>query len=767
MIGEAKRRILFKVISMNAKWLFLFALVLLMGCQQAGIGADNLGVRGDEEIAPSELDRQLKINRDALLKGSSEQIRMDAASVMLFSEDPQAREVLLDALRLAGNRAARVAVCEALIRTRGVSEALKQKSDFIQPLVEILSTEDSATAKLAAEATLIFEYEQISKLLEDLARDPLLPTRARLNAISAVKLQPDMRAIFTLMGLLDEPEKQVAVAAEEALHSLGIPVGKDAKTRKQIVEGLKRKGRDEFLRDWLIRQEAQMRKLESESAFWQGRYLSALGKIYDGISDDTAKGEFLAGHLGDAKAGVRLWALEKVSQWRVGTKSKLPVELGPILIGLVSAQDRDVRLKTARLLSLMAELNSAGRLLEQLENEEDDEVRMELFIALGGACHYAFLPDSGIEIAPEIRKETLEWAEKYLFERDTERAANGAKVTKRLLEQDGFTSSEVDRYFGLLFKRYVEEQDTIDGSLRGELLVAMAGLCAQSVYKTEAGKIFKPLFEGALHDETDLVREAAVDGLIYIDRGRALRMLRGDSVNDGSVIVRRKLIELAGEVGSREDLFWLAEKVGPSAESGPAWQAMLKIFKRLDAGVVNEWIANYELQDSQDNQGGLSDEQMISLLEITERKAGENDTGELKDIRDKLARLHTKAGDFERGAVYLGMLWEAAQSPEEKDAVLGRLLDVYLRWPNVNAAAQLASNCLLEKDLGSDHVIVVSIDNYLNQPIVGADPNAMIAALFEIKTAGPRPMWTGHVKRWGRLVGQPMEVEENPEKPGN
>ena len=84
----------------------------------------------------------------------------------------------------------------------------------------------------------------------------------------------------------------------------------------------------------------------------------------------------------------------------MGTKSKLPTELGPVLVDLISHQDRDVRLKTAKLLSLMGQLSSAERLLKQLEVEQDSEVRMELFVALGGACYYAFSPNSGLKISP-------------------------------------------------------------------------------------------------------------------------------------------------------------------------------------------------------------------------------------------------------------------------------------------------------------------------------------------------------------------------------
>ncbi len=737
---------------MRAKWFCLTILLVVIGCEKAQVGPEKPAFPIDETIAEAEFSRQLKINREGLFKGSTDQIRIDAATVMLFSEDPLARKILLDALRQSENLGARVAVCKALSQARAEQKNVANKEDFITPLFDILATEVDDSAKFAAEAMLIFEYDQISKPLEGMVTDPSLPIEARLNGIYALRLQPDMRAIFKLIDRLDDSDEQVAAEAEKALRFLGTPIGKDAEAREQIRSELKRRGRDEFFRDLLIRQEAKMRDIQAERDRWREQYLSASGRIYDGLSDDAARGAFLAERLASSEAAVRLWALEKVSQWRVGTKSRLPAELGPLLVKLISDPDRNVRLKTARLLSLMGELDSAQRLLEQLEVEQNDEIKTELFVALGWACYYAFLPNSEIRVAEDVRKQTLQWATKYLLDENTEKARKGAEVIKKLLEQNGLTSAEVDRYLGLLAKRYRQETGRAESSLRGELLSAMAGLCAQSVYRAEAAKIFRPLFEEALRDEANLVREAAVDGLIYIDKARAVKILRKDFVNDSSVAVRKKLIDLAGEVGGQEDLVWLAEKVGSTAESEPAWQAMLKIFKGSDAAVLEEWTGRL---DSQNVNPKLSDEQRISLLELAERKAvAENRADMLKSVRERLARLYAKSGKFEQAAEYLGMLRQVARSAEEKEAILAELLDVYLRWPNVEAARQLVDNCLLEKDLGPNNVIVLSIEKYFAEPPAASDPRAILEVLVEIRASDGRPMWAEQLQRWRRRFGQ-------------
>ncbi len=749
---------------MRTKWPYLLMLLWVIGCQQSSIGQDKPSSPVGGTSAEAELDKELKIYKSTLFEGKTEQLRIDAAAVMLSRDEPVARKILLDTLKQKENSDARAAVCKALSQTRGMRRPVKKKEDFVQPLLDILTTEEnSIAAKLAAEATLIFEYDQISEQLERIVTDTSLPAKARLNAVYALELHPDMRVAVKLITLLDDPERQVAAAAEKALYSLGIQAGKDAETRKQTIAELKQQGPEAFLRNLLIRQDGQMREMATELNLWQGLYLAALGKIHDSISDDAAKGKFLAEHLGSSEAVVKLWALDKVYQWRVRPGSRLPAELGPILVKLISDQNRDVRLKTAKLLSLIGEVNSAQALLAQLDTEQDNEVRMELLVALGGACSYASLPDSPIKIPQETRQQTLEWAVKYLFEQEPKKAQKGAEVMKKLLEQDGLARVEVDKYLGLLAERYSQQKNKTDGTLSGELLNAMAGLCAQtSVCKAKAAERFGPLFEEALSDSTDLVREAAVDGLLYIDKTKALNRLRKDFVNDPSIVVRKKLISVAGEVGGKEDLVWLVEKISSSAESELAWQAMLKIFNSSDAAVLSEWI---DKCGSEDSQIKLTDEQKVSFLEIAEQKAlAENKPEMIRDVRWRLGRLHSKNGEFEQAASYIGKLYEVAQTVGEKEAILPDLLDVYLRWPNVQLAAKLVENRLLENDLGPDNAVVQAIDNYMSSPPAGADPNKVLGVLTRIKTPKIRPMWQQQLKMWTNLLSQTKDANKPEEE---
>ncbi len=557
-----------KVLYMSARTILPLIIVLLIGCQQVIISQNTASA--DPQIAESEPARPLKIYKNTLLQGTAEDIRIDAAAELLFSKDPFARAILIEVLSQPENPSARAAICKALSQTTSMREPLKDKDDFIKPLFNILTEQDVAAANLAAEAILIFEYKKISKQLERIASDPEEPIQARLNAVHALKIQPDMRAVFKLIDLLDDPDTKVAAESENALRTLAIPIGKNAKERKKIIDELRRKGKDVFFRDLRIRRQSQVRQMETEINLWQGRYLTALDTIYESLADDQQRGKFLTNQLKGPDAVIRLWALNKLSQWRIGTGSKLPENINPILIDLISDDNAGVRLNTAKLLALMVEINTAEKLLQQLQFEQDEDVATELFVALGGACHYAFSPNANIKAPAEVRKQALDWAVKFLRQEDPRKAQKGADVIRKLLERNGLTSGEVNSYLFLISER-AKQLPEGDSQLRSELFDAMAGLCAQSVYKNEAAKLYKPLFEEAIKDQSPLVRESSVKGLIGIDKAKALDIFRENLIEDDSRIVQDRLIELAGEVGGPQDLIWLAKKMAIADYSQSAY----------------------------------------------------------------------------------------------------------------------------------------------------------------------------------------------------
>ncbi|MDD5459397.1 MAG: HEAT repeat domain-containing protein [Phycisphaerae bacterium] len=718
--------------------LMVWACFLLIGgngfCQEAENAV--------AEIAQDNLDTQLKINRDALLKGTSDQIRMDAAGVMLFSSDPAARQILLDILNGGENKEAIAAVLKALGDTRRTKSSVRNKEEFIEPIVKLMDSENGEEGKLAAETTLIFDYEQISTVFEGILNDQAASVQLKVNTVYALKLQPDMRAIFRLIELLDNQEIDVALAAEKALQSIGIQLaGKDDESRKRMINDLRRKGRDEFLRDWLIRQETEVSRLQNEASKWRQKYLASLDKLYTNLKEDDARGQFILEYLKDPEADVRLLALNKVEEWRKSTNPKtMPTNLlGQVLIDMVSDTDKQIRLKTAQILSLIAELNSSPKLLEQLKVEQDSQIRLNQLKALGAAVHYASNPDSGMKVDPNTRKEALSLAEEFLNKTDSLAAREGTDVIRKLLERNGLGKQEVSRYFDMITKRYDAAEDT---SLRAAILNSMALLCVQSVYKEQAGKTFGQLFEQAISDTDAGVREAAANGLIYIDSPGALKIFRERLTDDSDERISKKMIELASNVGAADDLVWLAEKVNTAQAKG-AWDAMLTIFRRSDPVIITEWIE--KLSQNGGNPVKVTDEQMLVFLEIAERKTeGANNTKLNEKIRRMTADAGFRTGNYELAVKNLGLLVTNAASADEKEGIVSEMFDIYVKMGNIKAAADLVHNCLLEKDLEQNSILCQAIERNINGQ---ADSEKLLKAIRQIQVPN-RPQWYSFLARW-------------------
>jgi len=737
---------------------YLLIVILAIGSLQVGLCQDKPSGPNGAAPTTAKLNTELQVFRDSLFGQGS----VKAAIVMLTHADPNARVVLLDALKESENSPARMAVCNALIWAREEKEPIKNDQDFTGPLLNIFASENATEADLAVKATLLIGYENIDPSLEKLVKDPSKPFKTKANAIQALKLRRDMKVAIRLLELIDETaetDKQISGEAIKALSELGIIAGETPDARKQKIEEIKREGESEFLRSQLTRQEAQVRQMRGELDIWQQRYLSELDKRYKQISEDKAKSDFLISFLGDKEAVIRLWALDKAYKWRL--VSQLPEPLAKSFIFLISDNNKDVRLITAELLALMQRLNSAEPLLRQHQVEPDDHVKTKLFVALGVACSSAISgPPAEISVKlKKIRSTTLELAaEQYLFSKDDEKARNAAEVIRKLLIKDGLESGEVDKYLNLLSTRYRDEKDKPNGALRGMLMNAMASLCSpESTCKKKAHDLFKSQFEEALRDKMDYVREEAVNGLAYIDTTKALELIRASFFNDPSETLRKKLIALVDEKGDERDLNNLAEKIGKNSEGELSWQAMLSIFRRLSESknaVWKDWVGKLTSE-----KGSYTNAQRIAFLKVAEAKVP---AGMKQDVRKTLGDLYYSVGQYEHAADYFNTLYRAAQNTNDKDALLKKLLNASLKGAQLERITGLIGNHLSEGDLDPNGVVIPLLNDYLGKPPLGANQKAVLKALEEIKVSQERPKWRHWLDGWKAILSKD---EKKPDKP--
>jgi hypothetical protein len=234
-------------------------------------------------------------------------------------------------------------------------------------------------------------------------------------------------------------------------------------------------------------------------------------------------------------------------------------------------------------------------------------------------------------------------------------------------------------------------------------------------------------------------------GLIYVDKTKAIKILR-DIVNDPSINVRKKIIALADDVGSMEDLDWLVDKIGINSESEPAWQAMRNIFKSSDASVFDEWINKLTSDESTIK---LTDVQKINFLKIAESKIA---NGHKQEVKEKLASLYFQTEQFEQAAEYLRQLYETTHLSEEKDSILPDLLFSYLKVSKTESATELLAYYLTEKDVDPNDGIIKSLDKFFNAPPTGYDLKTIIDTLSTIKPPHQRQNWNDWLKDWAERI---------------
>jgi len=693
--------------------------------------ADDVNVLAVDSISPeagseSDPERLLRILKTGLLYGSDEQARVDSAIELLRRGDRESWDVLLQVLvsRDTGISAVRQAVCRAFVKSRGWIDTERSRKVFLNPLIELLINGEPADAKLVAEALLGFKYRDVSQRLLPLVQPGNPDKQIRLNAVYALKLWPDnKKAISELLTLLEDEDIDVALSAENALQeAFGIPAGTDREELKGIVRDWNRKSPIEFVRTLGVVQRAKMTELQEQIAevkadrdHWLGLYLEALDREYKS-AEAPLRGTMVAARLTSKLAAEKIWAIGRIAEQSAGS----PEAFKANLFLLIKDEDATVRLNTAKVLSKMSVLDPAENLLAQFKVEKDEQVAIALLEALGEACSFAFSPNSTIKLSDDVRDQTLRFAGGYISADEADKAATGTKVVRKLLKINGVVNKElVQQYLQLILARY-DIAAQAQAQLKGHLLNEMAKLCEKnSPCRAEATRLFKPAFVTSLAaDDNDSLREAAVQGLVNIDKAAALAEFKERTLTeDSSLTIRKTVIVLAGAIGTVEDLDWLAAKIGVSGVAESAQQAIVEILKRQGSAVVADFSARL-------GEGTTNGEYVKNLLEMAEKKAeDENDTSVLLSVRLSL-------------------------------------LDIYLISGNAVKTAAIVTKHLNESEyFTADDEVACRIEAYLNsQDVKITNKTELVTLLSDIKagdTAGP--MWTELLNTWRQKI-----TPENP-----
>jgi HEAT repeat protein len=728
---------------------FLFYLIILpqVACSQEGVRPVTVT---EKSIVTETSAREFRIYRDALQQGSTEDIRVDAAVVLLVQNDEQGRGALLSALRSEENPQARKAVCQALIKSRGLSQTIDSLEVFQEPLLAILQSESAEEAELAAEAMLLYDYADVAAPLDQILQNEERGSRVRMNAIYALRLRTEPTALRRLIKLLDDPDAEVAKAAETALQeAFGIPVGANREVWTGILDDLQLKSPDDIRRERLLRQEMKLRQVQAERDRWQKLYLSALDKQYE-VLDETSRKETILDMIESDLDPVRIWALDNASKYPV-----VDEVLREKLLSLLSDGSRDVRLQAAKALMNMSAINPAAALLERLQIEEDAEVRLAMLEALGEACFFAFSPGSDVELPKDIKLQTLEIASGYLQSESEDECIKGAEVLRKILELNNLTKDSMQSYLGLLDERYRKSLYQDEG-VRAKLLAILAHLCGQGGAKEPARALFEPLFLDAVDVEDDpALRLAAVQGISYVDSVEALQIFKQKNLmQDQSLAVQQVVIDVAGQTGDEKDLEWLLVLLDGNGHSERAWLAIKSICQRQEVGFLLDWLPELE------NISATKGEYVREILDVAEQKAaGENDQDMLKRVREQTIAWLSERKVWEQGAAYLSGIGYSISENLYSDRTDFEAFIIYLYGGAVENAAEYVENCLSESDIKQGSPVPQAITVYFEEKAIGDASEVFLERILSIPQEG-RPDWSAFVSDLDRQFGPSVSQEQ-------
>lgn len=713
----------------------------------SGSGAGGAVLLGAQE----DPGRQLRVYSEALMQGSSEEVRVDAAIGLLLRQDAAGRDVLVRALRASDNPLARASVCRALIRSRGLGGTVVPADLFVEPLIEVLTGSDEGVSKLAAEALLIYRFSDIEGPLMSVIKDTQRDIKVRLRGIYALQVRTEPQAFRLLIQLMDEPNPEIQQAAERALQeSFGIPVGTGRQVWTTILEQLRQKSPEDIRRERLLRQEMRLREIQEERDRWQRLYLSALDNEFE-LQPPEVRGRYLLERLNSDLAPIRLWALRKMNR----LSGDVEPALRERLLVLLGDPEREVRLQTARVLTTMSVLNPAEKLLEQHKKETDSQVSMAIFEALGEACYFALSPGSNITLPESMPNEVLELAANYLRNEQAAAARLGGEVMRKLLERVNIDSAQSAVYLGSLADRY-RQAVSAGGALAGDLLMIMARLSSQGYQKELAGQLFQEIFKEAITDKNNPeIRLAGATGLIGIDRNEAFRAFKEYGLaSDSNSSIRQMVYELAGQVGDKEDLEWLSRQIGGNGASDVAWQAFRAILQKQRAAVCVDWAKRGAEQ-------GFLPERQRFIWDLAEQKAAaESSRALLEEIWTNQMKLAETAKDYAQILEISKRIKAGNARPEFVDTanLVAFRAAVLLRQYAV--AESILKEVLARGDIGKSHPIATFIESYFSTPDVKeADKADFVKGLKENTISPNYPEWSVQVQNWTEVYSVKVESE--------
>lgn len=297
--------------------------------------------------------------------------RVGAAAGLLGRTWPQARDALVE--RLAGNSPPTVKLAIA----RALAGQSTPPQQFVQPLIDLIGTEDEALNQAVGVALGRYENHDVSERLAGVATDGDASLAARRGAIAAMAEHRRPGTVGVLVELAANPDQPaIGSAAAAALQrATGISqFGDDGGAWARWWQENKDLSPDRWLEQLVDSLSSRNRELHARAEQLTGRLTDAYTRLYIATPIEQ-RPALLKQMLSDPIESLRFVAMNQIERALLNAQPIGP-EIRQIVLEHLSDANAQVRAKSAALLRDLGEESAADAVAERLLAEHEPSVQV-------------------------------------------------------------------------------------------------------------------------------------------------------------------------------------------------------------------------------------------------------------------------------------------------------------------------------------------------------------------------------------------------------
>jgi len=571
----------------------------------------------------------------ALIEGPhSPQVRRTGARELLRNQWAETPRRIVAILSNAENRAARLAVAQAL---SDVPSALDPA--YIEPLLGLLADSEAEVRQAAAGTLALYRDGGVVSSLRQIVEDHTQPLTLRQAAIDTLGLMTQREAVGTLVEACRDPNQPTARDALAGLERATAISFQDDPNEAQRwwaeTQGLP-------LLDW---QQLQIQRLVQQNRATRQRLLELEQRLGAALRDgyfraaDAERPQLLAGFLADPLVVVRLQGLDIARSLLVEGRT-VPADIIARVRELLGAAEPAVRAAAIRTVVALRDPADAETLTRMMAGERHTEVRAAIVNGLGfvgGAGAVPVLLPLLKEPDPAIAGEVIT-ALGRLAERGALDPAGRDSVAQALLARYRETPREAgpvrdqllramsrmdDIRFGTVFAEGLDPREPV--TIRQSSARGLAGLA--NLRNGAGGAASRPAGSEATSSTPSFSRDALLAALV-------------SALTDPDSTVRRFAVEGLAQLGGGEaQVQALWSRLSPAQEPDDtvretAWRGVVRVLSSRGPEEIEPWLARLPEEPAQARR-------RLDLLQLMERGlAGSHASAS----RERLGRVRWEIG---------------------------------------------------------------------------------------------------------------------------